>query len=430
MATGYGVRQVFDLPEPKPVIVTEHRAHRCRCGKCGAETRASFPEGVTAPVQYGMRIKAIVVYLLQYHLLPEDRLAELIAELFGVTLVPATIAGVSRSCAGRFRQFVEVVCEQVKTARVKHMDETGLRVGGSTQWLHIASTALLTFYRVSARRGSLLAGVTGIVVHDHWKPYFTMEGVLHALCNAHHPREPQALIEIEKEDWARKMQRLSRRACHAANMARDRGAPLKPGLIALFERSYDAIVDNGIAFHEAQPPLNPTVARGHAIRRGRPRRRTGHNSSCAFRAASKTCRASSPTRGRTFHQQSGRAGRAHDEAQAENLRRLPLATGRARLRRHPQLHLDRQETGLECHPGSHAEPRNPDRAPPHGLTTTGIPGQLRFFKIIRLTVGFGTRGIGEKVYRANDNIICGSVRPRGYKLVGAFADLGFPGSVR
>jgi transposase len=224
-----------------------------------------------------MRIKAIVVYLLQYHLLPEDRLAELIAELFGVTLVPATIAGVSRSCAGRFRQFVEVVCEQVKTARVKHMDETGLRVGGSTQWLHIASTALLTFYRVSARRGSLLAGVTGIVVHDHWKPYFTMEGVLHALCNAHHPRELQVLIEIEKEDWARKMQRLSRRACHAANMARDRGAPLKPGLIALFARSYDAIVDNGIAFHEAQPPLNPTVARGHALRRGRPRRRTGHN---------------------------------------------------------------------------------------------------------------------------------------------------------
>jgi transposase len=229
---------------------------------------------------------ATVVYLLQYHLLPEDRLAELMAVLFGVRLVPATIARMSRHCAGRFGHFVEAVCEQVKTARVKHMDETGFRVGGRTQWLHIASTALLTFYRVSARRGSLLAGVTGIVVHDHWKPYFTIEGVLHALCNAHHPRcaseawrvrELKALVEIEKEDWARKMQRLLRRACHAANMARDRGVPLKPSLIALFERSYDAIVDNGVAFHEAQPPLDPAVAKGHARRRGRPRRRTGHN---------------------------------------------------------------------------------------------------------------------------------------------------------
>ena len=53
-----------------------------------------------------------------------------------------------------------------------------------------------------------LGDVVGIVVHDHWKPYYTMQGVLHALCNAHHLRELKALVEIEKEDWARKMQRL------------------------------------------------------------------------------------------------------------------------------------------------------------------------------------------------------------------------------
>jgi hypothetical protein len=38
-------------------------------------------------------------------------------------------------------------------------------------------------------------------VHDHWKPYYTMKGVLHVLCNAHHLRAPKALVEIEKEDW-------------------------------------------------------------------------------------------------------------------------------------------------------------------------------------------------------------------------------------
>jgi transposase len=29
----------------------------------------------------------------------------------------------------------------VAAAPVKHMDETGFRIGGRTQWLHIASTA-------------------------------------------------------------------------------------------------------------------------------------------------------------------------------------------------------------------------------------------------------------------------------------------------
>jgi transposase len=48
-----------------------------------------------------------------------------------------------------------------------------------------------------ARRGSPLANVVDIVVHDHWKPYYTMSGVL---CNAHDLRELKALINIEKEE--------------------------------------------------------------------------------------------------------------------------------------------------------------------------------------------------------------------------------------
>ena len=65
----------------------------------------------------------------------------------------------------------------------------------------------------------------------------------------------KALIEIEKEDWARQMQQLLRRACHAANLARERGgalATLKPRLAEQLERRYDAIVAEGLAYHDAQ----------------------------------------------------------------------------------------------------------------------------------------------------------------------------------
>ena len=277
MAGGHSTRQVFDLPEPRPLIVTEHRAHSCRCAACGVTTRAAFPEGVNAPVQYGARIAAFVVYLLHYQLLPEDRLVELMTDLFGVKLAAGTIATISQNCARRLRDFVETLRDLVARAPVKHMDETGFRIGGKTQWLHVASTGLLTFYRVCARRGSLLAHVVGIVVHDHWKPYYTMRGVLHALCNAHHLRELKALVEIEKEDWARKMQRLLRRACHAANLAREQGVCLKPRLIESFERSYDAILAQGLALHEAEQPLARAATRKHCKPRGRAPRRTGHN---------------------------------------------------------------------------------------------------------------------------------------------------------
>jgi len=270
---GYIARQVFDLPEPRPLVVTEHRAHACRCGHCGERTRAAFPDGVTAPVQYGSRIAAFVVYLLHFQFLPEDRLTILMADLFGVTLSAATLARMSRSCATRVQTFVDEVAKQVKAAAVKHLDETGFRIGGKTQWLHVACTERLTFYRISPKRGAVPEEVAGIVVHDHWKPYYTMTGVLHALCNAHHLRELQALVEIEKEPWASRMQRLLRRACHAANLARDRDRPLKPALIALFQRQYDAILAEGIGYHEGLPPL----ARAKPNRKGPQPRRTGHN---------------------------------------------------------------------------------------------------------------------------------------------------------
>jgi hypothetical protein len=41
-------------------------------------------------VQYGARITAFVIYLLHYQLLPEARLVELMADLFGVKLCAAT----------------------------------------------------------------------------------------------------------------------------------------------------------------------------------------------------------------------------------------------------------------------------------------------------------------------------------------------------
>jgi transposase len=52
---------------------------------------------------------------------------------------------------------------------------------------------------------------------------------------------------------------------------------LKPRLIQCFERHYDAILAEGLAFHETQVPLARAVMKGSGNRRGRVPRRTGHN---------------------------------------------------------------------------------------------------------------------------------------------------------
>ena len=81
---------------------------------------------------------------------------------------------------------------------MRHLDETGFRVAGQGHWLHTVSTEALTLYRVTEQRGDVPKDLMGgVVVHDHFKPYYGSNGLAHALCNAHHLRELKALIEFD-----------------------------------------------------------------------------------------------------------------------------------------------------------------------------------------------------------------------------------------
>ena len=202
--------------------------------------------------------------------LPEERLAEVLQDLFRVPVCAATLAGMTRKAALGWRSFTERVRALLGSAAgVKHLDETGFRIGGRTQWLHVLRTPWLTFYRTSAKRGSLLEGLRGILVHAHWASYCKLQAVLHGLCNAHHLRELQALAEIDGEAWARRMQQLLRRAKRALWIVRERGMALPRSLLERIERRDDQWVREARAQHQALPAL-PTG------RRGRKKRRPGH----------------------------------------------------------------------------------------------------------------------------------------------------------
>ena len=272
MAVGVEKRQVFDLPAPR-LDVAEHQALIYACACCRRVTKAAFPAGVVSPVQYGPRIRAAAVYLSAQQLIPEDRVGDIMHELFGAgQLCPASICAWSAKKACELAPFE---AEIAAMAPVRHLDETGFRIGGKTRWLHTVSTPGLRHYRVSEKRGALPTTLKGgVIVHDHFKPYYRLPGVDHALCNAHHLRELKALTEIEKEPWAKNMSRLLLRANAIVRRARERGADtLAEACLRRITALYDAIVAQGLAFHEQQPPL--AVRRPGS--RGRLARRTGHN---------------------------------------------------------------------------------------------------------------------------------------------------------
>lgn len=204
---------MFDLPEPR-LEVTEHRATVYRCHHCRGDTTAAFPKAVTAHVQYGPCLRATAVYLNVQQLIPKDRVCEAVADLLAApSLCAASVAAWTGRTAEPRAAVVAHIAASVVLARVRHLDETGFRVGGKTRWLHTASTVAYTHYRIGEQRGDVPQTMAdGIIVHDHFKVYYALSGARHALCNAHHLRELWALIEIEKEPGAEVMRELLRAA--------------------------------------------------------------------------------------------------------------------------------------------------------------------------------------------------------------------------
>jgi transposase len=114
----------------------------------------------------------------------------------------------------RLEEFDVIAKERLITSFLLHADETGFIVNGKRLWLHTACNDLWTYLFPHEKRGSeamdaigILPKFKGRLVHDHWKPYFVYQ-CLHALCNAHHIRELQWVIDNHSYEWPRKMQGL------------------------------------------------------------------------------------------------------------------------------------------------------------------------------------------------------------------------------
>jgi transposase len=205
--TGVERRQVFDLPAVR-AEVTEHQLIERECA-CGHRTKAAAPQGAEAPVQYGPRIAAVIVYLYIGQFLSKKRTAQAMAELFGVPLSSGTVAALTARAAGRLGGFLEHAREQIAGSPVAGFDETGFRVDGPLHWVHCARTGKYTLLMVHPRRGKqaieamgVLASFGGVAVHDAWAPYDIYTAAGHQLCCAHARRELQAITDLAPQgEW-------------------------------------------------------------------------------------------------------------------------------------------------------------------------------------------------------------------------------------
>lgn len=246
-------RQVFDIP-PVKVEVMEHQAEIKICPECHQTTVGEFPVGVSQPVQYGERIKAQMVYFHQYQLVPLERTAEILEDLYGQTVSEGTIVEVCNKTAQEVEPIYQLTkTELTNTTDTGHFDETGSRIEGKLWWMHVVCTALLTYYAPHQKRGSEALDAIGIfpvfkgkAMHDGYRSYFQYEAIFNALCNAHHLRDLIFVRDQYQQTWAAEMIKLLLEIKAAVEASPPEQQSLLPDQLADFESRYDALLASGL----------------------------------------------------------------------------------------------------------------------------------------------------------------------------------------
>jgi transposase len=184
-------RQVFELPPPPKVHVTEYQVVSLVCPCCATVTAGSAPAGVTGRVRYGPGVKARLVYLRAAQYLPFGRAVATLADLCELRVSTGTLSTVLSEAVARLAPFVDRVRTLLRSEAVVGADETPAWVDGGWKYVHVACTEKYTLLHAGARTkeaidaGGVLHGFTGVLVRDGYAGYDHISTATHAECGAH-----------------------------------------------------------------------------------------------------------------------------------------------------------------------------------------------------------------------------------------------------
>ena len=205
------------------------------------------------PLVYSSHFKAAMVYLNERGTIPFDRLSKMVHEISGgsIQVRPSTISGWCQECYAKSQKHLEEILGVILKEPVIHVDETGVKISGTQNWMHTITNEKGSYYVCTEKRGdrkrgpvSLLELYTGIVVHDHFSTYQGLLLCKHAECNAHIDRYLKAGIDFEKSEACEQMLSLLHAMLHRKHELVSEGKTSMPAEeIAIYETAYDRILN-------------------------------------------------------------------------------------------------------------------------------------------------------------------------------------------
>ncbi len=206
----------IELPPIKPDITRVHLfGGRCAC--CGERATAAAPAGLEPGSPFGRSITALVVYLHYAQAIGIERLALLMAEIFGVLISEGALINILKRAKPKLEACGEAIAQQVRAADVVCSDETSVRVCGRNWWEWVFVTSVGVLHLIRPSRGRCVPWEVfgqdwqGVWVSD---AYCSQRGNAASwqMCLAHLLRDTQYVIDCGDTLFGRCFKKLLLRA--------------------------------------------------------------------------------------------------------------------------------------------------------------------------------------------------------------------------
>jgi transposase len=270
--------QVHEVPAIKAFVV-EHQVEVKTCLNCGTQLKAGgCPVDIKHQYQYGPNAKALAVVLSSVHMIPVKRVTDIMSVLGLKKLSVGSVLNFQKAASKELqKEFIPLLKRKIIQSSSAHFDETGVKLSGKSNWVHVASTMFLSLFSISPKRGEeamtamgILEFFRGVGHTDCWAAYSKFLEYIKSLCNAHILRELQGAIDRNAANkvWAEKLKQLLLDAKKGVEISETN--ILNPELQKITKELFLRYVQDGLL-------LNPAVDRPPTQQKGRVKQSKTHN---------------------------------------------------------------------------------------------------------------------------------------------------------
>lgn len=231
-----------------------HKTYTVMCPMMNELLEGEKPAEVKSSQQYGFSIRGFVIDQWTVGITSIDRICEIARTFLNISISPATVMSILDDFSHRSQPVLDAIREYLISAAVKHADETGMSVDSTLYWLHTVCDRNATYLYADHKRGfdaisneGLLPDASGILIHDCFSPYFSLENLLHAICLQHIQRELEKNGKHGHKEYFDRFEKFLLEMRQAKLDAIEQGRDsLEAEVIESFRTRFRKLIDEGL----------------------------------------------------------------------------------------------------------------------------------------------------------------------------------------